>query len=123
MPTVSNVVQSLGNHLIDNGYWLDATDNAQSYINEHLPNFPQRVEGDDEHLLYVMAEFCIGLVDWEQVKAYLDLPESWESSRFSVNQVIATQDENGDVVTYYRKVTPDWYMPLIEEVFEVSIND
>lgn len=112
-----NHIISLGNHLLQSGYWLNLTDEAESYINTNLHNFPS--EYSDQHMIHVMANHCTGLVDWLQVITFLDL--AVQDDTCSIGTYISVLGEDEQLIYFYKKVSPEWYIPLFSEDEEGNV--
>ncbi|MEZ9705448.1 hypothetical protein AB4342_01305 [Vibrio breoganii] len=118
--TLPTSVQIVGNALLDLGYWLDATDEAKSYIEEHLSDISV---GDEilqahlslivdealqEHVSHITDEFCTPLYDIETVADDLDItPDALDP--IPLKMVIASTDEDSN---QYKRMSPEWFLKL-----------
>ncbi|MFA0145359.1 hypothetical protein AB4452_04655 [Vibrio lentus] len=126
MSNPSNLIVSIGNLLLPIGFYLHLTEESESYINTHLSNYlDPDFEDTQGHLIHVMAEFCTGLIQWNQVQDFLQLPVNLTNDSFPLDGVVSILDGNDEVIPCYRKVGTNWYMPLFndESVIESIVLD
>lgn len=119
--TTENNIQTLGNYLLNIGYWLNCCDPAEAYIHEHLPNLPEVTEPIEPHLSHIIDNWCVK--GWTALEVAEELGLDAEVLEpLPVNTCLATQDEHGVKTYQFKKVSPEWFMPMNQEEVEVAVQ-
>lgn len=121
--SISNLIQTLGNRFLNDGYWLNLDEHSNAYINDNLSSYLEDPASCSEHLLHVIAEYCTPLTHWDDVKLTLELGEGLDSEHFPIGSIISARNENGEILNaQFKKVHRDWFS-LLETNVHVTIQD
>lgn len=115
-----NNIISLANDLLIVYMHLIRSEEAEQYIHTHLANYPQGFDGrltsiDESIRMHIISNYCIGLIEWDQVQAFLELPDSLTNESFQIGDTISIQDLQGNDVACYEKIIDDGYVNLFDE--------
>lgn len=112
--TISNNFQRLSYTLLVNGYWLNPSDEARAYTNEHLPSLNNGYALPQEHSDYIITNFCTPLLNVEAMQYVIDMDIDFNLDLFPVGTVVRVESDTDEETYSFKRVHADWFMKLDE---------
>ncbi|MEZ9229988.1 hypothetical protein AB4259_02750 [Vibrio amylolyticus] len=113
---ITNNFQLLGNYLLEQGHWLNSSDEARAYVNEHSQIFNNSFAISQEHSRYVLENFCTRLFSIDDMSHVLDMEIDFNLERFPVGIIIRVESDAEEETCLFKRVHPDWFMKIDGDV-------